>query len=133
MTTAKSSATDRSLDIIPESIATLVERLHEAANQEGLSRNARLKTVFAVRRAIVPRRTPGKKKDKRLDQAYSDYHSGMRGLKLYRKHIPNFQKMSRWRRKVEERRLLGNLQKRTERERKRKQHTSLVAGHALST
>ena len=59
-----SDATDLCLDIIPQPIVTLVEQLREAANQEGLSRNARLKTVSAVRRAIVPRRTPGKKKTK---------------------------------------------------------------------
>jgi len=112
------------MEAIPECVAALVEQFRRAADEAALSREARLEAVSAIRRAIVPKRKPGKKKNARIDSAYRDYQLGMRGLKLYRKHIPNFRKLSRWRRKAEQRRLTGNLQKRAERDRKRQRNAT---------
>ena len=101
----------------PKSIAAIVERLRQLADDEALSYDARLLVVSDIRRAIVPRRKPGKK-DRRIDEAYTDYKAGMRGLALLRKHNPHRDKMSRWRRKAEDNKLMKSLQKRAERERK---------------
>lgn len=107
--------------MLPDSINGLIHRLRQAADNETLSRDDRLDTVSAVRHAIVPRRRPGKKKDQRIDEAYADFTAGMRGLKLYRKHIRGFARLSRWRRKVEVKRLMDNLYQRQSRARKAQQ------------
>jgi hypothetical protein len=104
---------------IPEIVANAVDLLRRATDQEQLPHAVRLRILTAVRCAILPKRTPGKKKDNRLDKAFGDYKAGVRGLELYRAHIPRHDKMSRWRRQAEERRLVKNLQKRSEREKKR--------------
>jgi len=104
---------------VPQAIAALIDLLRQAADREALSHDARLDVVSAVRRAIVHKQKAGRKNDERLDRAYTEFRTGTRGLELYRKHIPNFRKLSRWRRRVEGDRLLKTLNKRAERERKR--------------
>ena len=104
---------------LPQAIAALIDLIGQAADREALSRDARLEVVAAIRRAIVRKRKAGRKNDRQLDKAYPDYKSGIRGLPLFRKHIPGFRKLSRWRRLAEQHRLLKNLNKRAERERKR--------------
>jgi len=105
--------------VLPKTITALIDLLRQAADREALSHDARLAVVFALRTAIVKKRKAGRKSDNRLDRAYADYRSGMRGLGLYRKHIRNFPKLSRWRRRFEQDRLLKALNKRAERDRKR--------------
>jgi hypothetical protein len=116
---------------VPQAIAALIDLLRQAADREALPRDARLDVVSAVRRAIVHKRKAGRKSDERLDPAYADFRTGTRGLALYRKHIPNFRKLSRWRRRVEGDRLLKTLNKRAERDRKR-QRASANAAAELS-
>lgn len=115
---------------IPPAIAVLIVQIHRIADQELLPKPVRLEVVSALDHAIIPRRTPGPKNE-RTDLAYKDYRAGVRGLELYRKHIPNFGKLSRWRRAVEQNRLLKALQKRAERERKR-EHPPTVSLDELS-
>ena len=108
---------------IPDAVAAVIKRLDQAVNEERLPYRARVQVAVAVRRQIVPRRKSGRK-DSRLDAAYSDYRVGLRGLRLFRKHIPGHDKMSRWRRKVEQRRLMGALQQRASRERRASEGTA---------
>lgn len=103
---------------ITQPMRTAIDAFRQAVEREGLSRPARVLVAEVARREIVPRRTPGRKNE-RMDLAYADYRAGMRGLDLYRKHIPNFAKLSRWRRIVEQSRLSNTLRKRSERERKK--------------
>jgi len=102
--------------LIPQSIAALVDQLRSLANEEKLSSVARREVMSAVRRALLPR---GSKKSNSRDFAYEDYKKGMRGLPLYRKHIPGYEKLGEWRRERAQRHLRQALAKRAERERKR--------------
>jgi len=102
---------------IPEAISAALDVLKETIERENPPRSTRLRVASAVRRAIVPRLKPGKR-DHRLDSAYADYRAGMRGMALFRKHIPNHDRLSLWRRRIEEGRLRNTLQKRAQRERK---------------
>jgi hypothetical protein len=105
---------------ISEPLVAAIELLRQTVDQEGLTHAARLNIVAIVHRAIVPKRPPGRK-NQELDSAYAEYKAGIRGLKLFRKHIPNYDRLSRWRRNEKQNRLLKALQKRAERERKRQQ------------
>lgn len=113
---------------IPESVAAVLDRLKQTVDEAGLSHAARLSIAVAVHQMIVPKRKPGKSKDRRLDKAYGEYRAGMCRLELFRKHIPRHDRLSRWRRKAEETRLLKALQKRTEREKKRQQTATIRTG-----
>lgn len=110
--------------MMPPSIVALVDQLRQVADTQGLSRAARLEVVSAIHSAIVPKRTPGKKKDARLDAAYRDQQAGVRRLELNHNYIPGYGTMSRWHRRVEEKKLRDSLAKRAERERKR--HVALT-------
>lgn len=105
----------------PQSVNTAVDLLRSTADQAALSLAARRKLATAIRVAIVPKGRPGRKPHDRLDKAFADYKGGLRGLELFRRHIPNFKKLSRWRRAVEQGRLRKNLEKRAQRERKKRQ------------
>ena len=102
--------------MIPQSIAALIDQLRSLAHEEKLSSTVRREVTSAVRRALLPR---GKKSNSR-DSAYDDYKRGMRGLPLYRKHIPGYEKLGPWRRERAQRQLRQALAKRAERERKRR-------------
>jgi hypothetical protein len=117
---------------LPEPVAALVDLLGKAADELELPYAVRLKAAVAARRAILPRKTPGKKSDHRIDNAYTDYRTGVRGLELYRKHIPHHDRLSRWRRVAEEHRLLKNLQKRAQREKKARRQRETNTSAELS-
>ena len=104
---------------IPESVRAAMDHLRRAADEERLPYAARDRLARLVRRQIVPRRKPGPK-GSRLNAAYCDYRAGLRGLPLYRKHIPGHDKMSQWRRTFTEKRLLNALQQRASREKRRR-------------
>lgn len=102
--------------MIPKSITNIIDQLRTAANEAKLSSKVRRAIASAVRRAMLPRRS---KKRNWLDDAYDDYKGGIRGVQLYRKHIPDLDKLGRWPRERAQRRLRQALAKRAERERKR--------------
>lgn len=102
---------------IPEAISVAIDALKETVERENPPRSTRLRIAAAVRRVLVPRLKPGRR-DHRLDSAYADYRAGMRGMALFRKHIPNHDRLSLWRRRIEEGRLRNTLQKRAQRERR---------------
>jgi hypothetical protein len=104
---------------ISDSIAEIIDLIRQAADKGALPRDVRLEIVARVRRAIIPKRKPGKKRDATLDKAYPDWEAGIRGLKLLNRHHPEFREYSRWRRKVEQDRFFSNLRKRHEREKNR--------------
>ena len=112
------AAVRRILVQLSQHLGSLVGALAIAAAEEGLSPEVRLLLAAAVRSRVVSRQKPGKKPHDSLDRACADYRSGLRGLSLYKKHISNFKKLSRWRRTVEQNRLLKNISKRQEREKK---------------
>ncbi len=107
--------------IIPEDVRTQINRLHEAVDRERLPRGVRQEIIATLRHAMLPRRR--RKTDPRIDAAYADYQSGMRGLEFYRKHIPNHGAKSHYRRRSDERRLMNSIHQRLSRERKAAQKT----------
>ncbi len=105
---------------IPEPIRAVIDQLREKCDQVALPRAIRLKVATAVRNNVVPKlkASPRRKSNHVLDAAFADYKSGIRGLPLFSRHIRNYASLSRWRRKVEQDRLLNALHKRVEREKK---------------
>ena len=116
---------------IPKAVGAILERLHKAVDEAGLPCAVRLRVVAAVRGLIVTRGKPGKRKDARLDRASVDYEAGMRGLKLFRKHIPGYDKLSHWRRGLQQRRLMGALQQRVSRSKKKRHRRNPPTGALL--
>jgi hypothetical protein len=115
--------------VIPPSIAAIIHHFHEqlrgAVDAEHLSSKLRGEVISAASRAARRAlRTRIRRKSTWRDAAYEDYKAGMRGLALYRRHIPNFEKLSRWARLREQDRLSNALQKRVERDRKIKSATA---------
>ena len=117
--------------MIPEAVGAILERLRKAVDEAGLPCAARLRVVAAARELIVTRGKPGKRKDARLDRASVDYEAGMRGLKLFRKHIPGYDKLSHWRRGLQQRRLMGALQQRVSRSKKKRHRRNPPTGALL--
>src|SRR4051812_43807525 len=94
---------------VPQSIASAIAHLRAIVEQTGLAYEHRHEVLLAVRRAIIPKKPGGRKPDTRLDRAYADYKAGARGLDLLRKHIPNYARLSRWRRCFETVRLRNGI------------------------
>jgi hypothetical protein len=84
----------------------------------------RMKAVRAFKSAFIPKKRPGRKPKEAVTAAYEEWKAGMRGLVPYRKHIPNWEKRSRWRRQVEQRALLDAIYSRERRAKKRATESS---------
>jgi len=91
-----------------------------AANFPGLPLRERRRIVTALRHKLIPPGKPGRKRSKEITEAYADWKSGMRGLALYRKHIPRFDRMGIWERKVKTRALMDAIRSRRRREQRRR-------------
>ena len=59
-----------------------------------LDRPARLRLVNTLRRELLPAKPRGRKPDPRVTAAYEDWMKGMRGVALYKKHIPGYDQCS---------------------------------------
>jgi hypothetical protein len=82
----------------------------------GLSISERRHIVRAFRSALIPRRRAGRKQSKTITAAYDAWKGGMRGVALYQNHIPNWERLSRWRRKAVERSLMAAIYSRSRRD-----------------
>jgi len=87
-----------------------------ATNLSTLAPHQRLTVVKAFRRQLLPPGRPGRKRSKVVTAAYTDWRAGMRGLALYRKHLPRFDRMNHWERKVKTRALLDAIRARKRRD-----------------
>jgi hypothetical protein len=76
------------------------------------------------RRRILPPGKRGRKRSEQITAAHADWSAGIRGVELYRKYIPGFEHMSRWRRGSESRTLLNAIHSRERRARKQTQNDS---------
>jgi hypothetical protein len=81
-----------------------------------LGRKEHLKLVRTFRRQLIKPGKRGPKKKERITAAYVDWKAGSRGVALYRKHIPGFGKMGRWKRKAKSETLLESIRTRDRRE-----------------
>jgi hypothetical protein len=107
---------------ISQQIQSLMESLGAAIATEDLSIQARRKVLGTLRRGILPKnilKSFSTKRD-RLDRAYADYKTGVRGTQLFEKHISYYKTLSWWRRRGEQTRLRKALEKRAQREQRAK-------------
>lgn len=84
-----------------------------------MDREALIKLAGAFRSALIPKRRPGRRPKPAITAAHQDWCGGLRGLPLYRKYIPGFDRRSRWRRIYEARRLNDAIHSREKRGRKK--------------
>ncbi|HTS76330.1 MAG TPA: hypothetical protein VMG40_09010 [Bryobacteraceae bacterium] len=100
-----------------------------ATNFRQLAPRQRRTVLTSFRRQLFPAARPGRKHSKEITAAVADWMAGIRGLPLYRKHIPRYDKMGRWQRKVKTRALLDAIRNRRRHER-RKRASGGTADHA---
>jgi hypothetical protein len=98
-------------------IALEAARQIQAAVRQPIERRDALRIVSAFRSTLIPRRRPGRKQRAVITAALADYKSGIRGVALYREHIPRFASMSHWEREVKARRLMDAIRSRERRAR----------------
>jgi hypothetical protein len=84
-----------------------------------LSIPERRQIATAFRSVMIPRRRAGRKPSETLTAAYIDWKSDIRGVALFQKHILNWERLSRWRRKTEQRSLMDAIYTRNRRERRK--------------
>jgi hypothetical protein len=93
---------------------------HDIRRQHGaLTRDECLRLVSAFRAGIVPRRRAGRRPKPQVTAAYLDWKAGMRGVTLFRKHIPGWEGHHRYRKIGEQKTLMDAI-----RSRSRRQHNS---------
>lgn len=80
-----------------------------------LDRRGRQRIVTIFRRQLFPARKRGRKRSKEITTAHTDWKSGIRGEELCRRHIPGFDRMSRWRRESVSRDLMDAIRSRERR------------------
>jgi hypothetical protein len=83
---------------------------------ESLTRDEWIQVVRAFGSAIVPKRKAGRPRKAQVTAALADWKAGMRGVDLYRKHIPGWQSHNRYRRMAEQKSLLDAIRSRRRRE-----------------
>lgn len=115
---------------IPEEVSKVIDALGKIVERDQLPSDVRQKITAAVRQAVLPRQK--RRKHPQLDAAYADHQAGMRGLALYRKHIANHDKKSRYRRRTEERRLMNSIHQRSSREKRARRTLPPSDGTALT-
>ena len=83
-----------------------------------LDHAARLKVSRAFERVLITRdkRPRGRKRRKYITAAYEDWKAGIHGHQLYKKHIPGYSGMSRYRRPAAIKRLNDAILKRRRRD-----------------
>jgi hypothetical protein len=107
-------------DQLGQAMAVATEAGQEIARRfASLNRRQRLTLARVFRRQLLPPGKPGRRRSKEIDSAFADWKAGMRGVDLYRKHIPRFVGMGYWKRKVKTRALLEAIRSRDRRERNR--------------
>ncbi len=81
-----------------------------------LGHKERAKVLAAFRYNLFPPARRGRKRMKRITEAHKDWKAGVRGVALYRAHIPGWEKHNRFRRKAEEKALRDAIRSRERRE-----------------
>jgi hypothetical protein len=110
---------DALAEVVAKAKETAVEAAREiqASTGQPIERRDALRIVSAFRSTLVPHGRRGRKQKAVITAAHADYKGGMRGVALYRKHIPRFTSMSHWEREVEARRLMDAIRSRERRAR----------------
>ena len=98
----------------------------------GLSISERRQVVRGFCSVLIPGRRAGRKQSETITAAYDAWRDGMRGIALYQSHIPNWKRLSRWRRKAVERSLMASIYSRSRRDRAKQAARSSEAPARLS-
>ncbi len=98
-------------------IAVDAARQIQAAVRPTIERRDALRIVSAFRSTLIPQGRRGRKQKTAITAAHADYTNDMRGMELYRKHIPRFADMGYWERKGKARRLMDAIRNRARRSR----------------
>jgi hypothetical protein len=103
------------------SLARLRGSLDQILQEHGqcLTLNERIQLVGVASAALIPRRKADRKPLPRITRAYEAWKAGKRGIALYREFIPNWERLSYWRREGEKRRLMAAIHSRRRRDAKR--------------
>jgi hypothetical protein len=88
-----------------------------ASSRQAFERRDALRIVSAFRSTLIPHAKRGPKLKAMITAAHGDYNGGMRGVALYRKHIPRFDRMGHWEREVRTRSLMDAIRTRERRAR----------------
>jgi hypothetical protein len=99
-------------------VASIAEQAGKniAERFRNLTPQQRRTVVTQFRCQLFPPGKPGRKRSKEITAAYADWAKGMRGVALYQKHLPRFDRMGHWERKVKTRALLDAIRTRKRRE-----------------
>ena len=109
----------------PSPVAEACRQAHDAGYRiaaefgPSLSPSDRRKVLITFRRTLFPAKRPGRRRKETVTAAHRNWKNGMRGLALYRTHIPGWEKHHRYRRQSEARALMDAVHTRDRRERKR--------------
>ena len=92
---------------------------HDIRRQYGqrLTRDECVKLVSVLRAGLVPRRRAGRRPKPQVTAAYLDWKAGMRGVALFRKHIPGWEGHHRYRKIGEQKALMDAIRSRSRRQR----------------
>ena len=99
-------------------IAVDAARKIQTAVRQPIERRDALRIVSAFRSTLIPHGRRGRKQKAVITAAHADYKRGMRGIPLFRNHIPRFDRMGHWEREVKTRRLMDAIRTRERRARR---------------
>ncbi len=87
----------------------------------------------AFRSNVVPKRKPGRRRKAQVTAALADWKAGVRGIELYRKHIPGWERHHRYRRIGEQKGLMDAIRSRRRREQAKPFDQNVVRDYAEAT
>jgi hypothetical protein len=100
-------------------MAAAAEAGRQMAQDDRLNKRQRRAVVRAFKEQLLPSGHPGRRKTKRITRAYQDWLAGVRGVALFRKTIPRWEKLGYYARQIKSRRLMSSIRARHRREKKR--------------
>ena len=122
VTMVAEDAVNRACQLAQQAGADIVAQLGPMLGRRDLA-----KAVTVFRHTLLPGRQRGRKPKEQITAAHRDWKNGVRGVALYRSHIPGWDKHSHYRRQSEARGLMDAIYSRERRERKRTRDRVQVA------
>jgi hypothetical protein len=100
------------------SMATLKECVEKILTEHGdeLNRSERIRLLQWLRGALIVKKKAGRRPLIRVTRAYQAWKEGIRGIALFREHIPRWEKLACYRRRDEQRKLLAAIHSRRRRD-----------------
>src|SRR5215831_1211577 len=99
---------------------TAEEAAERIAQDGSLSARQRRAVVRAFRRVLLPPGPPGRRESEQVTRAYRDWRAGVRGIALFKAHIPRWTGLNYYARQFKAQRLMQAIRKRRHREKKKR-------------